>query len=145
VSTAVIIRPAPAVVIPNGLAWKPYVYQGTGEDTRTAWMDELDSDPYGDFPPAPRELRPHGTGAAERRHYRKKTPLCEACEQYKRRRLADRAAADVASGKTVRAVHAANGGRPWCGAMPAIGDPVIAAPGQTVTCRRCTKAMGRKS
>jgi hypothetical protein len=138
VSAATIVRPAPSATLPNGLAWKPYVYQGTGTDVLTAWMDEAESQ-FEDLPRAGRDLTEHGTDGAVRRHYRNKTPVCEACRQRENRRSAERVARDIASGKTARAVHADAGGRPWCGVWN-IHDPVIAAPGQTVTCKRCNAA-----
>lgn len=136
------IRPVPGSV-PRVLPWKPYVYRGTGEDELTAFMDEPGSR-FEDLPRAGRVLAEHGSPAAVRRHYRSKTPLCEECRQGDSWHRAERAAQAVASGKTVRAVHAdAGNGRPWCGATVAIGAPAIAAPGQTVSCKRCTAARGK--
>lgn len=141
-SAATMIRPVPGSV-PRVLPWKPYVYRGTGEDELTAFMDEPGSR-FEDLPRAGRDLKPHGTGAAIRRHQRHGTALCESCRQYMNRHLAERAAADVASGKVVRAVHAdAGDGQPRCGVTVAIGDPVMATPGQTVSCKRCTAARGK--
>jgi hypothetical protein len=142
VIAATLARPAPGTWLPSGLPWKPYVYQGTGADTLTASMDEPESQ-FRDLPRTGRVLAEHGTDGAIRRHYRNKTPVCEACRQRESRRKADRAAADVASGKTVRAVHANRGdGRPRCGVWN-INDPVIAAPGEEITCTRCDQVRGK--
>ena len=88
------------------------------------------------------QLQPHGTAAAARRHYRTKTPVCDLCKQHEHLRSAEKAAADVASGKTIRAVHADRGdGHPRCGVWN-IDKPVIAAPGQPLTCKRCKPPRG---
>lgn len=81
------------------------------------------------------QLRPHGTAAAARRHYRRRTPVCDSCKQYESRRHRE-------APKGPHAVHADRGdGRPRCGVWN-IDSPQIAAPGQAVTCQRCNNARG---
>ena len=58
----------------NGLPWKPYRYQGTGEDTLTAFMD---AEP----------VWPCGTPLGYSRHKNKREPKCQDCiDAYNRMR-----------------------------------------------------------
>jgi hypothetical protein len=141
VTAATIVRPAPAVTRNGMPAWKPYVYQGTGADTLTAFMDEPESQ-FEDLPRTGRVLAEHGTAAAYRRHYRRGTPLCDSCLQWRTRWRAGLYARDVKNGTRAYAAHADRGdGRPRCGVWN-IDDPVIAAPGEDVTCGRCNQVRG---
>jgi hypothetical protein len=81
------------------------------------------------------QLRPHGTAAAARRHYRRGTPVCDPCRQYESRRVRD-------VPRRPHVTHADRGdGYPRCGVWN-IDSPLIAAPGETVTCKRCDNARG---
>lgn len=104
--------------------WKPYVYQGTGEDTLTAHVIFPDDEPAGKP-----WLQPCGTVAAYRRHLRAKEPPCPDCAQAGRLR-------ETARHKTYApyATHENFGGKPRCGAVAA---QVLAEPGQEITCKRC--------
>lgn len=70
-TAALIIRPLPGAPR-NGVPWKPYRYQGTGEDTLTPELGDAFDD-HG------RALAPCGTDAAVRRHHRRKEPLDFEC------------------------------------------------------------------
>lgn len=129
-STTTLVRPAPPVTLPNGLAWKPYVYGGTDRDVLTAFMDEEDDGPLR------ASLAPHGSPGAIRRHHRLKTPLCDACHEGQKQRAAERYAQTV-----VYALHAAAGdGTPRCATR---GAREVAAPGQEITCGRCKAIRGK--
>ena len=81
------------------------------------------------------QLRPHGTPAAYRRHYRRGTPLCDFCRQGRKQLSAERYAQTV-----VYAVHAdAGNGTARCATL---GAREVAAPGQQITCGRCKAIRG---
>ena len=90
-STATLVRPAPSATLPNGLPWKPYVYQGTGTDELTAWMDEPDSQ-FEELPRAGRPLRECGSYAAYHRHLRRGERVDAECRAANTRHGADRRA-----------------------------------------------------
>lgn len=129
-NTATIIRPAPAVVIPNGLTWKPYVYRGRGYDVLTPHLGDPFEDPYEDEAPRAgrRAAAPCGTTAAYARHVRHGEKPCEPCADAERDRRFERAQT---------ALHRDLGnGSPRCGAT-AKRELRMAKPGEDVTCSRC--------
>lgn len=73
-------------------AGKPYVYQGTGYDTLTAFMDDEPGETIRN-PRGRPATQPCGTLAAYRRHYRHGETPCESCMQARDRYKEDRAAA----------------------------------------------------
>lgn len=81
------------------------------------------------------QLAPHGTAAAARRHYRRNTPLCDACRQWESRRRASDYARALATGTITRAVHASSGGRPRCGLGRT--NTAVTETGEDITCVRC--------
>lgn len=62
----------------NGIPWQPYTYRGTGQDTLTAWMDNLPERTLR-HPGGFRIPKPCGTTAAYQRHRRKGERPCDAC------------------------------------------------------------------
>lgn len=90
-SAGTIVRPLLGTIPPNGLDWKPYVYQGKGYDTLTPHLDEPESQ-FEDLPRVGRVLSPCGTEAAWRRHQRHGERPCYTCRAAHARAKADRMA-----------------------------------------------------
>lgn len=77
-STVLAERPG-LVPYRNDLTVRFYVYNGTGADELTPELDEVPDDPRAAVDRKGRDLAPHGTAAAYRRHYKHGEKPCEPC------------------------------------------------------------------
>ena len=130
--TALLTRPAPGIRTLNGLTWKPYRYNGTGEDTLTPEL----GDAFGDEPqPRDPDTPPCWCGGnmyGYRRHLATDRNPCQASRDdvnlYHRQRPRKRT-------KGIR-VHWDAGGGPRCGRGNSLtGDR------EQVTCEFCAALL----
>lgn len=117
----------PGRPVRNGLAWKPYRYQGTGPDVLTPFLD----DPEPVRATAPRTCYCAGTMYAYRQHLAKGEDPCQASRDDVNLNARNRNRAKV------KAHLRASDGKPRCGGR----GTLMAATRDGVTCGTCLSVM----